>query len=497
MKIQFQNTNTISNTKLNALAKSLDDYDLVFLSEMNKECDFGKSKKFQYHVEAKCPRIAMIATNTLNISFVEVGIVLTQKRERQDQTAVQSCIYKINQNGYEFFVENIYVVPATTAENIEKLVQHIDEMSKKFPIYSIGGDFNINWNNHIAKRRFKTISNVKQLVKCNTREKEYKTKRGIQKMSKSLIDLYFCNDRALSMVKDINVVSNLLFDHKGPVIELNITRPPVYRIVKIPIDPLQRPTPTEEQTIDIKHNINILNTEINLNYDEYTKKLRKILDNCIPTNKRNNFKTVKIYRIPYSLSIKKQIYLKRKYYKNRKKDEKCSLLYKKQRNKLSLLLRKERKSYFDYKLAKCSSAEKIEKRIKFLQVGSTANLNSTNESALEIEGVSGYALAVKIAIFYKERAENLVSDNEMSQSNPPHSPLRDNENLKKTLKFNFPRYEKLSEFIPKKKISKTAGPNQISSSIVDLFWPEIKIGLNNICRNYFSRRKTKGIFNDQ
>jgi hypothetical protein len=79
-----------------------------------------------------------------------------------------------------------------------------------------------------------------------------------------------------------------------------------------------------------------------------------------------------------------------------------------------------------------------------------------------------------MASFYKSRAEDLVTTQEMTLAGEPPSPLRPGESLDPMKEVVFPKLDKLNHFIPTSKISNTHGPAQISSHIVSTFWDEIK-----------------------
>ena len=193
MKILFQNVNTINDYKTKILSSTLHEHDMLCLSELNKIYDFENSLNYQYHLDVTTPRIGVMATNSLNVENGGIGIMLSQDRKQVDKTVIQSNIYKIKHLNRNIFIENIYVVPDTNKANIDILVNHIDEQSKKYKYYMIGGDFNLNWLLHSNRLLFSSISNVTQLVKGYTRIRKYNTKRGLQRTSKTSIDLIFCN----------------------------------------------------------------------------------------------------------------------------------------------------------------------------------------------------------------------------------------------------------------------------------------------------------------
>jgi len=91
MKITFQNVRSINDNKVRFLKNTLHLFDLLCLSELNKSYDFDKrvinDNEFQFHTEKDTNRIGVMATNTLHLTSVSKGLVLNQKRLREDQTA--------------------------------------------------------------------------------------------------------------------------------------------------------------------------------------------------------------------------------------------------------------------------------------------------------------------------------------------------------------------------------------------------------------------------
>ena len=83
---------------------------LICMSEFNKLYDFNKKEinnnEFQFHTSSETPRLGIMASNTLHLKSVSKGIVLDQKREREDQTAIQSFLYKIRVKSRDIFIEN-------------------------------------------------------------------------------------------------------------------------------------------------------------------------------------------------------------------------------------------------------------------------------------------------------------------------------------------------------------------------------------------------------
>ena len=140
MKITFQNVRGMNDRKARFLKNVLSIFDLICMSEFNKLYDFNKKEindnEFQFHTDQETPRLGVMASNTLHLKTVSKGIVLNQKREREDQTAIQSFLYKIRVKSRDIFVENIYVVPQASAENLQKLKTYLHNQSKTYKHYT-------------------------------------------------------------------------------------------------------------------------------------------------------------------------------------------------------------------------------------------------------------------------------------------------------------------------------------------------------------------------
>ena len=124
MKISFQNVRTINDEKTLLLKQQLNKFDLLCMSELNKCYDFDKKNindnEFQFHTDPSTTRIGFMASNTLNISTIETGLVLTQERVRVSDIAIQTFLYKIELKNRDIYVENVYVVPDATTDNLNK-----------------------------------------------------------------------------------------------------------------------------------------------------------------------------------------------------------------------------------------------------------------------------------------------------------------------------------------------------------------------------------------
>ena len=101
----------------------------------------------------------------------------------------------------------------------------------------------------------------------------------------------------------------------------------------------------------------------------------------------------------------------------------------------------------------------------------------SDKKVLKVQGLSGEALANKMASFYKNRAEQLVTDSDMKKAGAPEPVLRPGGYIDTMQSVKIPKFDKLNKFIPTKKLTKTQGPSNISPKIISTFWNDIKIKL--------------------
>ena len=123
VKIAFQNVRTSNAEKIARLASALNEYDAIFLSEVDnprieQNCRIIAQGLFKFHYDpSTCRRIGMIATNLIDINKVEndTGLTLTQERVQKDQTALQTCLFEIKfkekRQTRKIYVENLYAIP--------------------------------------------------------------------------------------------------------------------------------------------------------------------------------------------------------------------------------------------------------------------------------------------------------------------------------------------------------------------------------------------------
>ena len=355
MIVTFQNVRTINDEKVKFLKQKLILFDLLCLSELNKCYDFEKTEindnEFQFHTDKDTNRIGVMASNTLNLTTVSKGLILNQDRLREDKTAIQTFIYKLRAKNRDIFIENVYITPDTNNENLQKLISHLQKQSKLYKYYMVDGDFNLNWKIKKNRDLFRSL-HFHQIVKEYTRVQNYKKRvkdddgkitKELDKTSKSIIDLVFVNDNLKPFVKGVEVEQLLeSFDHKAVKVELNFPSSKYYRKIAVNLDPLQRPSPNDEQIETMKKELQDLKPKT---LDGFLGQFRDVLDKYIPTYPPNSTIKKQIFRTPLSKAIVAEIIEKDRLFKFRKSNEYNWNKYKKQRNKVVKLMRKAKEKY--------------------------------------------------------------------------------------------------------------------------------------------------------
>ena len=484
MKITFQNVRTINDKKTKILSEKLKDYDLLCLSELNKRYDFDRKTindgNFQYHTDVSTTRIGIVASNTFKIEVIGVGLKLEQaRRALDDDTVCQSYVYKTSVQNRNIFIENVYVVPDINAENLNTLITHLHNQSKRYRYYMVGGDFNLNWKTAIVKDMFRDL-NLTQIVKDYTRvqmyTKKWRNSDGVvvkenKRTSKTLIDLVFVSMNLKPFVKGVSVDSLYdKFDHKAVTISMDFPSSLQYRFINIPLNPLQRPAPKEDQMSSIKQQIGKIKAE---NLDRFSGCLKSVFDKFIPTHPINSSVRKKIFRTPLEKEQVAEIKKKKKLYPRRKASECNWNAYKEQRRKVVKLVKRAKSTYCSNQVKKHTDVKEIQKCVDRLDNHFNQKIYGS-EKSLTVEGFSGVALANEMANFYKLRAEQLVTDSEMRAAGNPEPVLRPGEFLEPMKRIEFPKLVKLNEFIPTKRLTMTQGPSQIPSRLIETFWNEIK-----------------------
>ena len=480
-KIGFQNCNTISVRKLNILQRSLSDYDIIFLSELNrKSFSFANSDLFQHHTDPEVSRIGLIAVKTVKIKPIGIGIKLEQARVQADKTAVQSFVYEVKHKDKVIVVENFYIVPDAKIEAVNSVIDHIHFQTLKYTNYCCGGDMNLNWTDAKVRGYFAKYSSYTQHVHNPTRCRKY-FKDGVPRTSNTTIDLFFSNPSLkpwISSVTPIQIAD--AFDHKLVAVKLKQKTSLYFRRLKKPTNHLIRPTPNTETIDKINSKILVIEQEKRTNYDIYFGEVRKILDEYLPMNRPGTTEFI-IYRVPLPPEVVTEIRLKHKLERQAVKTIADREAYSKQRNKVSNLCKKAKKRFFD-DLINRSKPEGIQDKIKFMQLGLSSNLKS-DLGRIELQGFSGQNLADEMSRFYKKRACDLVPDAEMAEAGPQGPVLRTGELLPNQLDLTFPVFDDLYEHLPRNKISNSCGLSGISAKVLEFIWPSIIDTLNSLVQS--------------
>ena len=484
LRITFQNVRTINSVKLAHLVGHLTNTDIIFLSEVNSPIStnnfcFANDNKFNFHFDPNVRRIAAISSKLCDVKSVGIGIKLDQLRTQADKTAVQSFVYEIIVGKEKIFIENFYVVPNLSPNNIRKLTEHIDDQAKKYKRYIAGGDFNLNWLESKVRDHFAECSSVKQRITDLTRVCEY-VKDGSKRTSKSLIDLIFCNIMVNSICHSPKVkVISKQFDHKSVSINIAKKSYNYYRDVKYFKNPFNRPVPKPAQEKILNEKIERIPDSQLTSYDALIHETRKVLDEVIPLNSDKPM-TKRIYKTPFSRQLIKEIkykhYLEKKMHKTIADRQK----YIDQRNKVTDLRRKEQQSYRNNLIEKSKNPGEIHKVMKFLESGQISTING-NPDIVSVNGICGKELAEQSAEFFRKRAEDLVPESQMISAGPPGPALRPNEELSTSFDFLFPFfYENFCKYIPKNKITNSAGPDTVSAAVLEKIWQPFSLKLNKV-----------------
>ena len=171
--------------------------------------------------------------------------------------------------------------------------------------------------------------------------------------------------------------------------------------------------------------------------------------------------------------------------------------YKKMRNKVVNMMRNFNKSKAERALDKATTAIEYEKTIKRLKNEKHQSFLPSDKN-LELDGYTRWHLAKDAARYYKSRAEDLVSDENITVLGPLE--CNQAELLPSTFSFEKEEYdyEEITDLIPAKKISKMAGPDGVAGYHLKMFWPHIRDTVNEIlnkdpfifphfCQGYYQR----------
>ena len=483
LRIAFQNVNSINPQKLAHVVGQLRKFDIIFLSEVNSpnsahNFPFANEESFNFHFDPSVRRIAAVASKLVEIKTIGIGIKLDQLRTQKDKTAVQSFVYSVKIGKTTVYIENVYAVPGLCPANIRKLCTHFDDQAKKYQNYVTGGDMNLNWLCDKTREYFLSCSSLHQRIKDYTRICRYNRNDNFR-TSKTIIDLIFCNamiDKSCSSPKSKSM--SKLFDHFCVSISIFERSYNFFRDVTYFKNPLNRPTPKPEQIETINKRIDSIPEKECPNYDVLVIKTRTILNDVIPCNTSDPC-TKRFYRTPLTESLQFEIREKRRLFRIKNKTDEIKLKIKAQCNKVTALKRKCQNAYLESLIRKANTPQEIHKTIKFIQSGEISSINSDPDK-VSIKGVSGNELVEKSAEFFRKRAVDLVPEELMQAAGAPVPALRPEESLPSQFDFEFPEFDEFNEFIPKNKVSNSAGPDGISSAILEKIWPSFKIKLNHV-----------------
>ena len=496
-KILFINVQTLSKLKIIFLLHLLNDFNAIFLTEINYKQQLLSDIPLdacQVHFDPLTPRLAMICTHSTNFTYKGPGILIQQARVQNDQTAAQSNLYRINfENNKCMEIENTYIVPDIYSDELKQVKQHFSAQSQKSISYVAGGDFNINWYESNKKKKFK-IPTLTQNVTSPTRIKHTK-RNGRDRVSKTLIDLIFSNEKMdfniveSSILKpdtsflSSNAQNSLTFDHFGVTLSTNFKFKHKYRDVLIPHDPFRRPDPTEQQKQLISGEISQI--RCNDNYDEYMLELKRIFDRYIPENRQNGFYTKRFYDVPYSKEIREHIKTKnrlRNAYRLHPNSE-LLLARNKQRNLVTKLTRNYKKDFQNDLLTKSANLYSVKHVYKTIQCLQSSANHHKPPSRIVIDGHHGTGLANHMGRCFQSRAD-LVPTALIDASPNLFDTIEPHEYPENTLEIcKFPPITEIDKVIPVTKTTKTASMDTISGAILKGFWDVIQPKMNSIFEN--------------
>ena len=483
LKIAFQNVNSMNPQKLAHLVGQLNKFDIIFLSEVNSPNSihnfcFANDNKFYSHFDPSVRRIGVITNLLVEIKTVGIGLKLEQLRTQRDKTAVQSFVYEVKIGCYTVFIENVYAVPDLSPHNTRKLVSHVDDQAKKYPYYMVGGDMNLNWKDDKNREYFLECSSLTQRVNNLTRICKYR-KNNQDRTSKTIIDLIFCNNKLNQLCHTVKVkVISKLFDHKSVYAGIVGKSYNYYKDVTYFKNPYNRPVPDATQTALINEEIDKMQISEHDNYDTLIIKTRTILNDIVPCNPSGP-QTKRFYRNPFSKSLLKEIKYKHHLEQKKMKTNDDRARYTAQCNKVTKLKRQEINDYRESLINKAKNPQDIQKTIKFIQNGHMSTING-NPDKVSVNGVSGSQLAEESSEFFRKRAVELVTEETMLAAGDPAPALRENEVLPEVFDFEFPVFENFNDFLPKNKVSNSAGPDGISAAVLEKCWPSFRAKLNRV-----------------
>ena len=485
-KLLFLNVQTLSDSKLDFIIELLIDFDVIFLSEVNNKqllLNNITNSLCKYHFDESTKRLAMICRNSVNFTYAGIGKVLDQDREQVDKVVFQSNMYRFKlEDNRTFDAENVYMTPDISSENLKDIGRYMNDRGRTQKMYIAGGDFNVNWKSTVKKKKL-GINSLNQMIKDYTRIRKYNCRlTGRSRTSKTLIDLIFTNSVAQSKVhkSDILKTDHLeFFDHFGAILELNFPKSKPYRDIWLHRDPYRRPIITAEHLELIKSEVHDLGFEHT--YDSFMLQVKGILDKYVPIDGRHGLYKKRLYDVPYPKEIRLEIDLKHELeYKSRKfPSEEATNLKKKQRNKVTSLIRNFKREHAQKLLLRQPSPHALDKTMKFLEKNQSKSHDK--EDAIVVGGEYGDRLVNHLAEYFRSRAEDLVNNDDIISSPSLVGVIKPEEVPVNTLVLhNYEPIDDIYKVIPKNKVSRTGSLDGVSSAILVQIWPVIKDQMNNI-----------------
>ena len=486
-KVAFQNVRSLNNNKLITIVKQLQKGDIIFMNEVNqKQYIFPDSDGYFFHHDPTVYRIAVVASKLIDIKPISIGLLLTQERTQADKTAIQSYIYQVKIQKIVIFIESFYCIPNLTKSNYDLLFDYLERQAQKYPNYLCGGDFNLNIFDKNIASDFNSCTNLRQRITKFTRVQSMNVTNAngfnMIRTSKTIIDLILTNPGMDNFYKsscpiELEANSHTPFDHKCVTITFNLPTRYHFKKVKYFKNPNDRPIPNPKQISEINKKIDQIDMNDVSDYDHLIIKIRSIVDQIIPTHPLGPTEKI-LYKVPFSktltLLIQKKHRLDVMFKTNAQRDE-----YIKVRNEVKTRCIKETKIYYNNLFKKTSGPSEITDTLRYIQGNKITNIKG-NPDKIIIKGHSGKDLANELAKFMKGRAENLVTDQQIQEAGLPPPPLREGEVLPNRLEISLPHFDKLSDFIPTKKLSNSAGPDRLSAKLISLIWPSFKTKLNAV-----------------
>ena len=442
----------------------------------------------------------MMASNLIDIQPVGPGLILTQDRQRKDQTALQTYLYKVTIKvknvTHTFHIENIYSIPSLSPINRERFQSFLAERPIQFSNYMCGGDVNLNWLSSEVRNSFESVGGMTQQIHTITRSCTYTKKvngSDQQHTSNSIIDLIFTSPSVTKKCKRsfTRAIPNrpgdksAAFDHKAVVCEFELRLKHYYRDIVYYPNPHNRPSPNEDQIKFLRDKINGIDRDDLPSIDNLMHKVRMITDEVLP-NHPSGPRKKRLFRTPLSKEILNEIALKRELSFKAIKSKEDQEKYRLQKNKVTALVRSCKNDYHNNLFKNVNCAHQIQKTIDALEKDEITNISGNPEKIefeIDDELCSGQKLADKASEFYFNRAVNLVPDHEVVEAGLPGPILKPDEALPH-FEFHIPIFsDNLNKHIPKSKQTNAAGPDNFSAALLALVWPMFVDKFNSVCQD--------------